>query len=353
MALVLCLAMWSCGSDDETTMPSLDGEEGDTYSPMDYSKEDLSKYVKVGQYKGLSITRPVVSESELDEYIAMLVESIPSYEKITDRATAEGDYVNISFVGMLDGVAFEGGTSDNSFATLSLEANEYIDGFINDLFGIMPGTTVETVCVFPENYGNADLAGKEVTFTITLKYIAGEEIASEFTDEFVKENFGFETAAECREDIRTFLQAEADASYEEDKLGLMWQEIMESSEIIELPQSQIMFYYTFERSYYEMYAMQNGISYDLLLQYIGATDDDIFEGAKTRVFEEIVVNTIANAEGIAITEAEYKEALSSYAAGQGMSESDFLATFGEEVVREGILWYKVVNILGEMNRFGE
>ena len=111
MALVLCLAMWSCGSDDETTMPSLDGEEGDTYSPMDYSKEDLSKYVRVGQYKGLSITRPVVSESELDEYIAMLVESIPSYEKITDRATAEGDYVNISFVGMLDGVAFEGGTS--------------------------------------------------------------------------------------------------------------------------------------------------------------------------------------------------------------------------------------------------
>ena len=190
-ALVLCLSMWACGdgketTEAETTAPSLEGEDGDVYSAIDYTKEDLTKYVKVGQYKGLSVNapKPVVAESEIDrniqEFIVAQTTYEPYEENVTDRVTVEGDFVNVSYVGTIDGVAFEGGSKDGDSIVLA-ENNGYIDWFEDDLYGIMPGTTVTSTGFFPEDYYE-EFAGKEVTFEITLNYIAGHYTIPELTD---------------------------------------------------------------------------------------------------------------------------------------------------------------------------
>lgn len=360
-AFVLCLSMWACGdieeTEAETTMPLLEGEEGDTYTQFDYNTADLSKYVTVGQYKGLAVSapRPVVSESEVGNYLQELIDANTTYEpyeeKVTDRATVAGDFVNISYVGTIDGELFEGGSAEGDSVVLA-ENNGYIDWFEDDLYGIMPGETVVSTGRFPDEYYE-ELAGKEVTFAITLNYIAGHYTIPELTDEFVQEKFGLENEAALKDALKADLQAESDANYEVDKLSLMWSQIMETVQVAELPTEQIMYYYTAERSFYEMYAAQNGITYEQLLQYMGATDEELYEYMANRVKQEIVVHSIAKAEGIELTDEDYSKGLAEYAASRGVSQAELVENYGEDYIRESLLLDKVIYALGVMNSFIE
>ena len=286
LVLVLCLGLtfMACTNDKtdgttdasdngDTTAPEetrdLEGEDGDTYTQMDYMAEDLSKYVTLGKYKGLEIDapRPIVSDSEIDTVLQSLVDNATKYEPyeehVTDRLTQPGDFVNIDYVGTMDGEVFEGGSNQGDSVVLA-ENNGYIDWFEDDLYGIMPGTTVVSTGKFPENY-HEHLAGKEVTFTITLNYIAGHYTIPELTDEFIKEKTGRETLEEYKQFLREALQAESDAEYELARFQIMWADILDNAEIIKLPESQIMYYYTSQRSMYEAYATQYGITYEEFL----------------------------------------------------------------------------------------
>ena len=357
-ALVLCLSMFACGDGEETTAPTLDeGKDGDTYSAMDYMKEDLSGYVKLGQYKGLKVNAPrhIVTEAEIDAEIQDFIDAHTTYEPyevhVTDRATVAGDFVNVSYVGKIDGEAFEGGSAEADSIVLT-ENNGYIDWFEDDLYGIMPGTTVVSTGFFPEDY-HEHLAGKEVSFEITLNYIAGHYTIPEFNDGFVKEKLDFDSAEAYREFLRDLLQKESDAEYDVQKYQLMWSQIMANAETLELPTAQIMYYYTSERSIYEVYAAENGYTYDELLAQLGVTDEYLREVMGKRVEEEIIFYSIVKAEGLEVTDEDYANGVIEYAEAQGLSESALVEQYGEEYIRECVLWDKMMYTLGEMNSFVE
>lgn len=83
----------------------------------------------------------------------------------------DGDKVNIDYTGYLDGEAFDGGSTDGAGADLELGSDTYIDGFEDGIVGHKVGETFDLNLTFPENYGNSDLAGKDVVFTVTLNGI--------------------------------------------------------------------------------------------------------------------------------------------------------------------------------------
>lgn len=83
----------------------------------------------------------------------------------------DGDKVNIDYTGYLDGEAFDGGSTDGAGADLELGSDTYIDGFEEGIVGHKVGETFDLNLTFPENYGNSDLAGKDVVFTVTLNGI--------------------------------------------------------------------------------------------------------------------------------------------------------------------------------------
>ncbi len=83
----------------------------------------------------------------------------------------DGDTVNIDYTGYLGGEAFDGGSTDGAGADLELGSDTYIDGFEDGIVGHKVGETFDLNLTFPENYGNSDLAGKEVVFTVTLNGI--------------------------------------------------------------------------------------------------------------------------------------------------------------------------------------
>lgn len=89
----------------------------------------------------------------------------------TSLAVADGDKVNIDYVGTVDGVEFDGGNTNGYGTDLVIGSGSYIDDFEEQLIGANVGDTVEVVVTFPEDYGVEELNGKEAVFTTTINGI--------------------------------------------------------------------------------------------------------------------------------------------------------------------------------------
>ena len=87
----------------------------------------------------------------------------------TDTVAENGDKVNIDYTGYMDGEKFEGGSTDGQGTDLVLGSGSYIDGFEDGVVGHKVGETFDLNLKFPDDYKvNTELAGKDVTFEVTL-----------------------------------------------------------------------------------------------------------------------------------------------------------------------------------------
>lgn len=129
-----------------------------------------------------------VTDEDVTEFLDInILSSFATTNQVTDRAAADGDTVNIDYVGTIDGVEFDGGSTNGQGTDLVLGSGSYIDDFEDQIVGHMPGETFDVNVTFPDNYGSTDLAGKDAVFSTTLNYIS-ETVTPELTDEWVQEN---------------------------------------------------------------------------------------------------------------------------------------------------------------------
>lgn len=89
----------------------------------------------------------------------------------TSLTVADQDTVNIDYVGTVDGVEFEGGSTNGAGTDLVIGSGSYIDDFEEQLIGSHPGDEVQVEVTFPEDYSSQDLAGKDAVFTVTINGI--------------------------------------------------------------------------------------------------------------------------------------------------------------------------------------
>ena len=94
-----------------------------------------------------------------------------SYNTDSSLEVTDGNKVNIDYVGKIDGVAFDGGSTDGKGTDLVIGSGTYIDNFEEQLIGAHPGDKVEVTVVFPDDYQAADLASKEAVFDVTVNGI--------------------------------------------------------------------------------------------------------------------------------------------------------------------------------------
>lgn len=148
-----------------------------------------------------------VSDEDIDNYITSnVLSSFATDEQVTDRAAADGDTVNIDYVGRIDGVAFDGGNTNGGGADLKLGSGTYIDNFEEQIVGHTPGETFDVTVTFPEDYGNEDLNGKEAVFETTLNYIK-ETVTPELTDDWVKENLSETMSLNNIDELKAFVKS--------------------------------------------------------------------------------------------------------------------------------------------------
>ncbi len=320
-------------------------------------KVKASDYVKLGNYKGLSVTvgDTSVSEEDIDNEIKNEHSSKATKKDIKDRPAADGDTVNIDYVGKKDGVAFEGGTADGY--ELTLGSGTFIPGFEDGVVGHDIGETFDLPITFPEDYGAADLAGQDVVFTVTVNSISENELP-ELTDTVAHElNSEVNTVSELREDIRKSMEtARRDAARTEAYSNLLAQ-VQTSSEITpgdELPKWLINSIVETEKKNFENGLAAYGTDLNTYLSQSGITEEQlnaqITSYARTVAGQELLVHALAQAEGIEVTDADIDEQYEEYAMEYGYaSAEDFKKSVedrgGADTFRESVLTRKVQEML--------
>ena len=172
------------------------------------SSEISNDYVTITKYKGVEIDKvdaDAISDNDVETQINSVLQSKSTTTEVTDRAAQTGDTVTIDYEGKKDGEAFKGGTATD--AQLTLGSGQFIDGFEDGVVGHNIGDTFDLDLTFPENYGNEDLAGQAVVFTVTLKGISQTDVP-ELTDEFVQSvSDTSKTVEEYKKEIKKSLKA--------------------------------------------------------------------------------------------------------------------------------------------------
>jgi trigger factor len=150
----------------------------------------------------LELTRLVyaAADEEVDEAVAELAKQQRAYEPKTGKAVkaADGDMAVIDFVGRIDGVAFDGGTGQDT--QLVLGSGQFIPGFEDQLVGAKVGEVVTVKVSFPEDYGAADLAGKSAEFETTVKDVRAP--AESKVDEDFAQKLGMPSLQALKDAVR-------------------------------------------------------------------------------------------------------------------------------------------------------
>jgi trigger factor len=156
---------------------------------------------------GVKLKRPVaeVTDAEVDEQVKKIADANRDYEprKKTEKAK-DGDMLVIDFVGSIDGAEFPGGKGEDH--SLVLGSNSLIKGFEEQLVGAKAESDVEVKVTFPEDYGSANLNGKEAVFAVKVKEVKAPKDA-EINDEFAKK-LGLEDLADLKKRVRDRIEAE-------------------------------------------------------------------------------------------------------------------------------------------------
>ena len=303
------------------------------FKPSDYIE-------KLAEYKGLEYSKvdTEATDAEIEDRVKSFLSNYP--EKITDRAVKKGDTVNIDFEGKKDGVAFDGGTAKGF--DLAIGSNKFIPGFEDGLIGKKPGETVDLNLKFPDDYKNSEeLKGAKVVFTVKINYIAGEA-PKELTDELVKANTDFKTAAEYKADIKAKLEESKKNEAKANTTRELLEKVVTESAIKSVPKAAEEKYYTQIMGYWNNVATQYGMELkDLVTNQFKLTEEE-FEAEVKKQAELsarilVVVRAIAEAEKLEISDDEYKAALNTYYENSNAKDSMDLATYEKQVGKESLM----------------
>jgi trigger factor len=252
------------------------------------------------------------TEEDVQSQIDSLLSQNTTTQQITDRAAADGDTVNIDYVGTVDGVAFTGGTY--SGYSLTLGSGSFIDGFEDQIVGHKPGETFDVNVTFPDGYsdstdaeGNAVvLSNKKAVFSVTLNYIS-EEILPELTDAWVEENFSSTDGVHTVEDLRAEYQK---MLYQNNLNTAVMDYLLANSTFKDLPKEVtdyqvnqcLNYYYTMAQYYgYDLDSfLQAAAGYNSADDLLDAMSDSITEYAR----EALLYQAVAEAMDIAPTQEQ-------------------------------------------------
>ena len=265
--------------------------------------------IKVKAYKGLEAEKAEasVTPEEVDARIDAMRERNARTITVEDRAAAKGDIAVIDFEGFVDGKAFEGGKG--SGYELELGSGQFIPGFEDQVIGHNAGESFDVNVKFPEEYGAAELAGKDATFKIKLHEVKYKELPA-LDDDFTKDVSEYDTLDELKDSIRnnikTNLDKQAEQKVENDLMDQVIANMkadipdaMVDSRIDELVQD------------FEYRISQQGLKLADYLKYMGMNIEQFRaqfkEQADKQVKMRLAMEAIVAKEGITASDEEFEE----------------------------------------------
>lgn len=264
--------------------------------------------VELGEYAGLTVTKEAknVNEADVDAEVKRMQDR--NGRLLTREGAAEnGDTVDIDFEGFVVGKAFEGGKAEHY--SLVLGSGSFIPGFEDQVVGHSAGEEFDVNVKFPEEYGAAELAGKDATFKIKLHEVKYKELPA-LDDDFAKDVSEYDTLDELKDSIRnnikTNLDKQAEQKVENDLMDQVIANMkadipdaMVDSRIDELVQD------------FEYRISQQGLKLADYLKYMGMNIEQFRaqfkEQADKQVKMRLAMEAIVAKEGITASDEEFEE----------------------------------------------
>ncbi|WP_044296491.1 trigger factor [Robinsoniella peoriensis] len=275
----------------------------------------LKPVVTLGEYKGVEVEKQAIEVTD-DEIMAEIDKERENNSRtidVDDRAVQNGDMVKLNFEGFVDGEAFEGGKGEDY--DLTIGSGSFIPGFEEQLVGAKIGEEMEVNVTFPEEYQAAELAGKAAVFKCTVNEIKVKELP-EADDDFAKDVSEFDTLAEYKEDIKKNLAEKKEKEAKTAKENAVVAKIVENA-TMEIPDPMVDGQVRQMADDFARRIQSQGLSVEQYFQFTGMSAEKLFEQmrpeAEKRIQNSLVLEAVAKAEDIQISDEKVEEELAKMA----------------------------------------
>ena len=304
--------------------------------------------VELGEYAGLTVTKEAknVNEDDVEAEVKRMQDR--NGRLLTREGAAEnGDTVDIDFEGFVDGKAFEGGKAEHY--SLVLGSGSFIPGFEDQVVGHSAGEEFDVNVKFPEEYGAAELAGKDATFKIKLHEVKYKELPT-LDDDFAKDVSEYDTLDELKDSIRnnikTNLDKQAEQKVENDLMDQVIANMkadipdaMVDSRIDELVQD------------FEYRISQQGLKLADYLKYMGMNIEQFRaqfkEQADKQVKMRLAMEAIVAKEGITASDEEFEEEVKRIADAYKMEADKVKSLVDAAAVKKDLAVNKAIDFVKE------
>lgn len=337
LALALALTATACGNTagDGNNVKNEQTDKNRKSDTRLVSVKDLEQYVKLAEYKGISLDK-VVSVISEDDLAAQIDENLMNAAEEISGGAEMGDLVTINYVGTKDGEAFDGGTANNY--DLTLGAGGMIPGLEDGIVGMKKGETKDLNLTFPEDYHEESFAGEDVVFKITCQKVRRK---AELTDEWAAKQGDYKTADDYRAGVKAQMEENAQKAADEELKNKAWLQVVDASEVLEYPQEDIDKQKKEYKKITQRFADQAEMELEEFVKSQNMTMEQ-FEAsmqqyAELIVKQDLVIQAILDAENISLNDEECLAIQDELVKNSGSKDlAEMIDKYGQEGVDEAI-----------------
>lgn len=306
--------------------------------------------VKLGEYKGIEAEKIEfeVTDEAINKELEYLRQKNARLVAVEDRPVQEGDIAIIDFEGFIDGRPLEGGKNENY--SLEIGSKSFVPGFEDQLIGVRAGEEKEIKITFPEGYRSEELSGKDAVFKVRVKEIKKKELP-ELDDEFAKDVSEFETLKELKDDIENKLKQGLEEISRSTLESTVINRAVENAQV-DIPQVMIENEIDILIQDFSSKLSYSGTNLEQYLKYNNLTEEDLRNRFKDEAYHNVkralVLEAIAEVEGIQATDDEIENKVKEIAEKYNQNPEEFRKKLGErqvEIIKDNIVMKKTVDFL--------
>ena len=304
---------------------------------------EVKPEIKLSKYKDFELKKEVakVDDQKVQDIINQILDSkaekVPVFE---DRPAQEKDFVDINFEGFLSPTEPLPNGAANNFI-LELGSQSFIPGFEEGLIGAKAGAQKTLDLSFPEDYQAAEIAGKKVSFKVTVNKILKKQMP-ELDDKLV-ESLG-DPRVKTADDLKKEIKSDLLRSEEERAAKALQEEVLKSliaSNPIELPESLVAQQKEGLKQNTQQSLMAQGFGEEEMVEYYKKWDEDFTKNAKDIIHVSLLMDAIAEAEKLRPLEKDIDSKIQEMIAQAGPNAQKVVEYYSD-INKKDSLYYKLM-----------
>ena len=315
---------------------------------------DIPPDVSLEEYTGFSVQAEEIKydESRVDSILEDYRSRTATLVPIEDRAAQSGDTATVDFEGTLvpeeddaEPQPIPGGSAEDF--QIELEDGQFIPGFVDGIVGMNAGETKTIAVTFPDNYPQADVAGKAASFTVTMKEIKEKELP-DLDDDFAQDVSEFETLDELRESLTSRLKDEAEQKTKDNTAAALITKLVEMV-VVDPPESMVKQEADLIVNQAAMQLQQQGIDVRKVFtqDLLDGMRDNARPEAITRIKQRLSIQQVGEQESIKVSEDAIDSKVKEFVEQYGDRDIDMGRLRG--ILEEDLLQEQVLDWLAENN----